>query len=225
MTFRERRSYPRIPVRFRALFGKENDFIEAQVSDVSLGGLCLVSNNDIRVGQRIDVKIDLDDQDMRLEGEVAWTRKNVILGDLPPQYEIGVKFLSIDKEYMLFIDKLVKHYKERRAYYRHEAHLPVWVNGDHGAKNSIWLTANLSSAGIFIISPETPGIGSRLGLTLQLPNGEKINMEGTVMHSSSSVLSAANVYPQGFGVAISAFDGDGARKYLSYIGNLSGSIN
>ena len=225
MAFRERRSNPRIPVRFRALFGKDNDFMEAQVSDVSLGGLCLVSASEIRVGQRIDVKLDLESQEMWLEGEVAWSRKNVILGDLPPQFEIGVKFLSIDAQYMRFIDSLVKHYKERRAYYRHEAHLPVWVSGNSIINREMWLTANLSSAGMFIISPESPGVGSRLGLTLQLPDGAKINMEGTVMHSSPDSHSAANVYPHGFGVAISAFNGDDAHRYLSYIGNLSSGAN
>jgi len=204
------------------LFGKDNDFIEAQVSDVSLGGLCLVSAVEIRIGQRIDVKIDLDGQEMRLEGEIVWARKNVVLGDQPPQFESGVKFMSIDAEYMRFIDRLVKHYKERRAYYRHEAHLPVWLNYGDGSRKETWLTSNLSSAGMFIISSESPSVGSRLGLTLQLPDGEKVNLEGTVMHSSPSAPSMANVYPRGFGVAISAFNGDDARKYLNYIGNLSG---
>ncbi len=218
MAFDERREYTRVPVRFRALFGKLDEFAEASVSDVSMGGICLLAEDKILQGQRIDVKLDLSDKRLDLEGEVAWTRKSVLGSDDKPLFDIGVKFLNLNNDYRSFLDHMIKRFKERRAYYRHAVHLPVTI--EDGGSSIKELTSNLSSSGIFITTARIPEIGALLSLSIELPDGSLVKVEGEVMHNTLEQRPICALHPPGFGMRIKNFLGDGARLYLSYIERL-----
>ena len=66
------------------------------------------------------------------------------------------------------------------------------------------VTANASRTGVFVRGQRAPAVGSHLVLTVELPNGSKLDLTGTVMHVVSPKQAHERGGVAGFGVKLAA---------------------
>src|SRR5262249_34732159 len=83
---------------------------------------------------------------------------------------------------------------------RFDAHLPARVSCTEWAQVERLVTLNVSRGGVFLRSARIPAIGSPLRLDLELPNGMKLQLGCTVVHTLSPDQAAAAGGAPGFGV-------------------------
>src|SRR5262245_26769489 len=63
-------------------------------------------------------------------------------------------------------------------------------------------TANASRTGLFIRAQKAPRVGAHLTLELELPDGNRLDLVGTVVHVVSLDMARARGIPAGFGVKL-----------------------
>ena len=81
----EKRNYPRY---FLNVLVNYSDYYFAKTKDISLSGIRLVTNNELKVGRFISFEFTLPDREfVRVFGKVGWCSKNA-----PNDYDSGVEF-------------------------------------------------------------------------------------------------------------------------------------
>jgi len=87
----EKRTNQRSPIELAASYGIGEDprpGREAKVNNISSGGLCFTSESKIKVGEEIELAVDLDTvEDVRILVKVVWVKKEESGG----KYIIGVQ--------------------------------------------------------------------------------------------------------------------------------------
>ncbi len=69
------------------LDNRQTDQIDKdQITNVSLGGLCFVANQDVAIGTRVKVKFPILNQICGLAGKVVWCHKSNL------KFEVGLEF-------------------------------------------------------------------------------------------------------------------------------------
>jgi len=101
----EKREYKRSPIELAASCGIGEDLRisqKGQISNISLGGICLTLDKNPAVGEKIQLSIDLEmDEDVILLAKVVWTKKNFKSNN----YTVGVQIIErIGKHYERFVE-------------------------------------------------------------------------------------------------------------------------
>lgn len=103
----DRRRYPRLnaPVFCRPtgkpLFGQQ------RAQDVSLGGMRLYSDEKAEVSDRLIMDLFLPDgSEISCKVEVVWVEP--LEGDRPARFEIGVKFVEIDRDALVRLGSVLQ---------------------------------------------------------------------------------------------------------------------
>jgi Tfp pilus assembly protein PilZ len=78
--------------------------IKAYSVNLSVGGLCLKVQRAYEVGHPLELTLDVDGKEFKVEGVVAWTRKGVI----------GVRFGQIDEATRVALSRILES-ESRRA--------------------------------------------------------------------------------------------------------------
>ena len=95
-TTKERRISKRSPIELAASFGIEEDQRpdrEARISNISDGGFCFISQNKLKIGDEVQLAVDLDVREQVIVNvEVVWVQKVKEAKD----YRIGVRILESD---------------------------------------------------------------------------------------------------------------------------------
>ncbi|MBN1869761.1 MAG: PilZ domain-containing protein [Candidatus Omnitrophica bacterium] len=101
----EKRSEKRSPIELAASYGMGDDprpEREAKIFNMSSGGFCLTSDSKLKVGEEIQLAVDLDTTDeVMVSVKVIWVKKN----DYNKQYTIGVQIVEKEgPEFDRFMD-------------------------------------------------------------------------------------------------------------------------
>ena len=107
----DKRQYPRFELAAPAKFKiptQKMDISMASIKNISGGGLCLVASNKINLGQIIQVEfvLPLDKSNIIAKCEVVWVDK-FAEPEGHYKYELGVKFVEIDKQQQKNINRFV----------------------------------------------------------------------------------------------------------------------
>ena len=107
--FTERRQYPRFPTKIPLTY-RESDStqeIEAQSRDISAQGLCIVTEEEVPVGETLDISLQMQDtgEGIMRKGRVVWLSafnhlmyKLGIKLDEPPLKPIALVLRTIKKQ-------------------------------------------------------------------------------------------------------------------------------
>ena len=92
----EKRVHKWSPIELAASYGIGEDLRPsrgAKISNISSGGFCFTSQNHLRVGQEINLAVDLDAGDEAvITVKVVWIKK----GDKDKRYTVGVQIIEQD---------------------------------------------------------------------------------------------------------------------------------
>jgi len=111
MNEQEKRKHPRVevksPMKFRVPTTKM-DISIASIKNISGGGICLLTNTKLEMGQIIQMEFGLvnDPTPIVAHGEIVWIDA-IKEPDLPFKYQFGVRFIEIEKEKQTNINKFV----------------------------------------------------------------------------------------------------------------------
>jgi len=116
--FSERRKYVRLALRSRILYyivkpGKETDEPPeknpATGKNIGVAGVLLCLNEKLKVGTIVDLEIYLPGRDVpiRTRGEARWCTPCESTEEHPGKFDAGIKFLLIDKDYVILLLKYV----------------------------------------------------------------------------------------------------------------------
>ena len=90
----EKRVSKRSPIELAASYGIGEDprpEREVKINNISSGGLCLTLNNTMKIGEKIELVIDLDTKDdVIVYAQVAWVNKD----EHNQKHIIGVQFIE-----------------------------------------------------------------------------------------------------------------------------------
>ena len=105
----EKRIEKRSPIQLAASFGIEEDprpEREVKIKNVSSGGFCFSSDHKLRIGERLQLAVDLDTiEEVIITVKVAWVKKDKD----KENYEIGVQI--VEKEGPAF-ERFVEYYNK-----------------------------------------------------------------------------------------------------------------
>lgn len=97
----DRRRYPRVhtPVVVRPTGGFANERPGRTVTDISIGGFRVFSDDEYRPGTRLEFDFLLDEGlPAELVAEVVWIRK--LSADTPARFDVGFKYVDVTPEVM-----------------------------------------------------------------------------------------------------------------------------
>jgi len=108
-THRQLRSHTRAPLHVEVSLESDHNFWTGLTNDISEGGLFVATYDPPRVGEVIDVELDLPGAGHhKVEGVVRWVRDAVIASDGNPP-GCGVQWLTIAPEALEAIAAFVAH--------------------------------------------------------------------------------------------------------------------
>lgn len=102
---KEQRRHERSPIECAASYGgiqEDSDiYKEAIVTNMSKGGFAFQSKENLKIGQKITLSVELEDnKEVQLDVQVAWSKENFDTDD----FTIGVRILKMEgKNYERFI--------------------------------------------------------------------------------------------------------------------------
>lgn len=102
----DRRKYPRLkaPVLYRAAHFFSH---RKPVANISLGGICVNSDEEIKIGKRLELELFLPDHtSIVCTARVVW-QKTLPEGAVA-KYEIGFEFLEIPADVLQRLDKVLE---------------------------------------------------------------------------------------------------------------------
>jgi len=116
--FIERRKYERIALRSRVNFritsspeAPEGSVTEYQATGKNLGvaGILISSDKELTPGTLVEIAIFLPgrDEPVRNKGQVRWCCEAESSANASGAFDAGIKFLTIDKEYVMLLLKYV----------------------------------------------------------------------------------------------------------------------
>jgi uncharacterized protein (TIGR02266 family) len=161
----ERRRQARVPIEFKVTYSTSKFSAEGYTFDLSLGGLFVKTDQPLKEGERINLRISFSDreEELKIPGEVAWINKEELTTPerkIPPG--MGVRFLNLSKEH---IAKLISILRKALASQEKEAvtYCPIcskeirpettqcpWCNYDFSAE-----TLDLSPGAEEVLEQET----------------------------------------------------------------------
>jgi len=105
------RKYDRVPKKFKVTYTSPKAFVDSYLFDIGKGGVFIKTNNPLKRGEKISLKISLPDGKKELEvlGQVAWSsekKHRTLLGKYPPG--MGITFLNISVEDKERIQQVLK---------------------------------------------------------------------------------------------------------------------
>jgi uncharacterized protein (TIGR02266 family) len=104
-TGRERRKFHRESVMLQVKVEEPNRLLSGRASDVSVGGIFVVSPHDFELGQILHVTCVLPSgRQAHADGVVAWLRDGA--GDVDPG--VGIEFLALDEQDREQLERLMK---------------------------------------------------------------------------------------------------------------------
>lgn len=118
--FKERRKYTRLDIRSKVKFkllsssaqaddemGAEIDVYNGTSKNLGVGGICFISEKELFPSETIDLEIFLPNRadPVYLEGEVIWCHPKPDSDN--KEFDTGVRFLSIDKDYVRLLIKYI----------------------------------------------------------------------------------------------------------------------
>jgi Tfp pilus assembly protein PilZ len=103
--------------------------------------------------------------------------------------------------------------RQERVFPRWDLHAAVDLHSDDNLYAG--LSYDVSAGGIFVATAMTPPIGSMVGVTVTLPNGERLDLFGTVRWVRDPD-SASHGLPVGCGIEWVALDNDSLRALLHF---------
>ena len=104
--------------------------------------------------------------------------------------------------------------RERRIFPRWSLHAAVDVAASDGAR---WagLSFDVSAGGIFVATPGTPAVGVAVAVTVTLPDGTRLELDGTVRWVRPPARAGAGL-PAGFGIEWDELPMDALRALLHF---------
>ena len=105
----ERRSSRRYPVllKARAVAADTQQSYDGKVTDISFSGLRFVCNEKIEEGQKLEVMIEIEDQNVTLKAVVVWAAKLENLEGIQHGMQVvGVAFVGDCKKLEQFFKKI-----------------------------------------------------------------------------------------------------------------------
>ncbi len=103
------RRYFRYPTKIKASVNNENNFLIAEIFDLSVNGLYLKTNVSLPIGQEIHIQLILDQQPIPLKGKIVRSQ-SMTSKRLPSGY--GVKLLQSSQKILELLDHAHHCYKE-----------------------------------------------------------------------------------------------------------------
>lgn len=101
-----RRRFKRIELNARVDFGTPHNFFAGESENISIGGVFIATNNLIREGRQVDLRLTLPQSgSFDIRGEVSW-RRLVSSSEGPPG--LGIRFLNPDPSLIQAIEAFVK---------------------------------------------------------------------------------------------------------------------
>jgi type IV pilus assembly protein PilZ len=95
------RKFVRVPQSYKVAYFSRKELAENYLSDISLGGLFIATDDPLAQGETVTLKIFLPDKGRELEvlGEVAWSsRQHMVTPERTHPPGMGVKFLHLSIE-------------------------------------------------------------------------------------------------------------------------------
>jgi type IV pilus assembly protein PilZ len=107
----ERRRQARIPIAFKVTYSTSKFSAEGYTFDLSLGGLFIKTDEPLKEGETIDLRISFPNKETELEilGEVAWINREELVTPerkIPPG--MGVRFLNLSKEHITTLINILR---------------------------------------------------------------------------------------------------------------------
>ena len=99
---KENRQHPRYEVDAVADLRAGTSVAQHRIQNLSLGGICLQTNDVEDVGTRVEIVIDPADgtTPLALQGEVVWVNR------MPPA-DVGIRYLALDEKQREQLDRLI----------------------------------------------------------------------------------------------------------------------
>lgn len=212
----ERRQYPRIPVLIQARIGDPPALWRGYVTDVSLGGLAVVSLLNLCPGEKATIVVEHDKGPIVLGSLIQWCRPIGLIEADVMRYEFGARILKRDDQYRLFVDRLLRDFHDRRRSHRFKESLPVAIRtADELIREC---TVNVSDGGIFVCSIHPPDPGATVRLKIDLPGTDAaVVAQGRVIHIEQPDGPRDEARVAGYGVSLDRFEngsGDGFEDFL-----------
>lgn len=116
----EGRRFPRLSTDIDVVYssiGKTAPETANHVKDISEGGICLITYEDVPIGTVLTLKMVLPETNgpIQVKGKVVWKNKFTIDSVSAPRYDVGVQFIDIPQEYREIILKHAFVSPKRRA--------------------------------------------------------------------------------------------------------------
>lgn len=189
----------------------------AYVQDLNKGGIGMVCNRDMVVGEEVKVSVNVPQRkNVMVEGNVVWRR------ELPSvskhRYQYGVKIETKPEEYEEYIEELIKKQYERRRHPRFKAVLEVKNEDVMDLLDAA--TEDVSAAGLYIRTGRPLPVGGQFQMALSDEDFDQpIYCIGEVV-TSFECDSDSMDQPYGAGVKIISFVGDDGERFTDYIRQL-----
>jgi hypothetical protein len=94
--------------------------------------------------------------------------------------------------------------EKRRIHERYDVNWSVEVRTEHWGELQVLSTSNISRGGVFVLSNSPPEIGTTVHTTLVMPDGDRMRLQGVVMHRVSAEAAKERKTQPGFGVQFDA---------------------
>lgn len=110
----ERRKFPRLNLNVEIEYQKVNPPPAAEVrlsesKNISVGGVCIVALDKLNIGDVLDLKLSLPEENISAKGKVAWIEEFSVgnVGSSVVAYDTGVEFTQISESDRAKINKFV----------------------------------------------------------------------------------------------------------------------
>ena len=90
----DQRKHSRTPTQLSVEYSDQNLFFTEFMSDISLGGLCIVASKPLEPGTKLIISTSTQSP-IKVEGIVAWSKKSM---KNKFKYEIGVQFDGLSQD-------------------------------------------------------------------------------------------------------------------------------
>lgn len=199
--FADKRSHPRVEIKWPVKIETAEGLQDAKTTDVSLGGAFVSCAEPLSSGETFNLTIDVPNQEPQtVTAQVIWSNGNVP-EDKVVNRGMGIRFIKLSDEARESLNEAIsadldnryaaisspeKSAEEQRRHPRVNIKWPVKMETNRGVSEA--RTRDLSLGGAFISCREPFPMGQTFRLTFEAPDKEPQTVTAEVVWSSSNVL-------------------------------------
>lgn len=226
MTHESRRSAPRVAAVIEVRYRRREDFVLEYARDISLGGINIASEDPVGEGERVDLHLHLPElpQPIRVKGTVLRTVRSRTKG----VSGMGIAFDEFDEYTRTTLQSYLREMTadrecvvdRRGKFVRYDQVLEVEYNTV--GEFIVDYSENISKNGLFVKTDKPQPIETIVPMKITLPNGEKLDVTGKVVHVIDPELAGQISRAAGMGIQFLHYHGTSQERLWAYIESLSG---